>query len=203
MYSFFVRLEFETDSMNASITLLRSTCKTCPKLLCKNVSERVPYMQKATVSNTAIPHVHGFTHSLSVSARTQNNAFPTISKAYMSTEPGMIEPGMTVSMATANRQDVLKYEVAQNVQKFRAHATDTGSSSVQVAVMTQKIQNFTKHALMHKKDKASMRGFQMLIQKRRKMLKYLKKNDFEEFKKVVTELKLENEARRISSNKKY
>ena len=63
--------------------------------------------------------------------------------------------------------------------------------------MTEKIKNLSRHAVLHKKDKASIRGFQILINKRKRLMKYLKKTDIQEFKEVTTELGIVREASSI------
>ena len=96
--------------------------------------------------------------------------------------------------ATANSKDLLRSRLIHVRGKFRKHPTDSGSTSVQIANMTEKIKNLSRHALLHKKDKASIRGFQMLVNKRRRLMKYLKRTDFEEFKHVTSELGITKEA---------
>ena len=60
--------------------------------------------------------------------------------------------------------------------------------------MTEKVMNLARHHSMHKKDKLSNRGFQILIARRRKMMQYLKRTDIKEFDRVVKLLGLEKEA---------
>ena len=96
--------------------------------------------------------------------------------------------------ATANSKDLLRSRLINAREKFRKHPTDCGSMSVQIATMTEKIKNLSRHSVLHKKDKASIRGFQMLVNKRRKLMKYLKRTDLEEFKTVTTTLGITKEA---------
>ena len=96
--------------------------------------------------------------------------------------------------STANSKDLLNMRLINAREKFRKHPTDSGSSSVQIAILTEKIKNMSRHAMLHKKDKASIRGFQQMINKRRKLMKYLKKTDLDEFRNVTTELGILKEA---------
>lgn len=73
---------------------------------------------------------------------------------------------------------------------FRVHATDTGSAPVQVALLTERINQLTDHFKVHKKDHHSRRGLLKLVSQRRKLLEYLKSTDREEYKKVVDRLSL-------------
>lgn len=99
--------------------------------------------------------------------------------------------------STMNSKDLLKARSERARAEFRKHPTDCGSASVQIALMTERIKNLSRHALAHKKDKASIRGFQMLTSKRRKLMKYLKKSDLPEFKRVTTDLGILKEASHI------
>lgn len=103
------------------------------------------------------------------------------------------------SLATASNMEVVQHKKSLAVAKFKAHSTDTGSAPVQIAVMTEKILNLAKHAIAHKKDKHSIRGYQILLARRKKMMKYLKRKDFELFKETVTALGLEKEASHIKN----
>ena len=77
------------------------------------------------------------------------------------------------------------------------HDADTGSAPAQIAAMTERIQNMTRHFTMHKKDKHSIRGFQLLVSRRKKMLEYLKRSDFNLFKETVKTIGLQKEALNI------
>jgi small subunit ribosomal protein S15 len=106
--------------------------------------------------------------------------------------------GESVAVSTtASSKDLLRARMVTTRENFRKHATDSGSTSVQIAIMTEKIKNLSRHAVMHKKDKASIRGFQILLSKRRKLMKYLKRTDLEEFKTVTASLDILKEASHI------
>ena len=76
------------------------------------------------------------------------------------------------------------------IQQFRAHDTDTGSSEVQVALLSDRIRDLTEHFKQHKKDFHSRRGLLKLVGQRRRLLNYLKKNSVERYQKVIKELGL-------------
>ena len=80
-----------------------------------------------------------------------------------------------------------KQEVINN---FRRDEKDTGSSEVQIALLTERINELTEHLKMHKKDNHSRRGLLQLVGKRRSLLKYLSETDLEKYKEVIERLNL-------------
>ena len=74
------------------------------------------------------------------------------------------------------------------INEFAIKSGDTGSPEVQVAILTERISNLTEHFKEHKKDVHSRRGLLMLVNKRRRMLNYLRKNDFERYENVIKRL---------------
>lgn len=76
------------------------------------------------------------------------------------------------------------------IKKFRVHETDTGSSQVQIAILTEEIKELTDHLKNHKHDFSSRRGLLKKVGERRKLLKYLRKENAEQFKELTTKLKL-------------
>jgi small subunit ribosomal protein S15 len=102
-----------------------------------------------------------------------------------------------MSLATANNKEIVDYKKSLAVSKFRKHETDTGSAAVQIAVMTEDVLNLARHALVHKKDKHTQRGYQILLARRKKMMQYLKRTNLEQFKATVIALGLENEAKNL------
>ena len=70
------------------------------------------------------------------------------------------------------------------------HEKDTGSSEVQVALLTEKIQNLSKHIKKFKKDKHSSIGLLKAVNRRKKLLDYLKKNKIDSYKNILTKLNL-------------
>jgi len=76
------------------------------------------------------------------------------------------------------------------VAKFGRTASDTGSSEVQIALLTARIIHLTEHLKMHKKDHHSRRGLLKLVGQRRGLLNYLKANDIDKYRKLLVELNL-------------
>jgi len=76
------------------------------------------------------------------------------------------------------------------IEKFKEHADDTGSTSVQVALLTERINSLTEHLKAHKKDFHTRRGLLMLVGRRRNLLNYLKKKDPKKYNDVIEDLKL-------------
>ena len=74
--------------------------------------------------------------------------------------------------------------------KYGVHEKDTGSSQVQVAVLTERINELSKHLEEHKKDDHSRRGLLSLVGKRRKHLNYLRLHKKEDYEKILKSLKL-------------
>ncbi|NCU39371.1 30S ribosomal protein S15 [Candidatus Falkowbacteria bacterium] len=76
------------------------------------------------------------------------------------------------------------------IKKYRVHDTDTGSTSIQIAILTEEIKELTEHLKKHKHDFSSRRGLLKKVGERRKLLRYLQKDNLEQFKDVATKLKL-------------
>jgi len=73
---------------------------------------------------------------------------------------------------------------------FQRHETDTGSSDVQVALLTRRIEKLTEHLKTHKKDHSSRFGLIKMVSARRRLLDYLKQRDGERYKSLIGELGL-------------
>lgn len=76
------------------------------------------------------------------------------------------------------------------IEKFKVHPTDTGSSEVQIALLTDRIQYLTDHFKTHKKDHHSRQGLLKLVGQRRSLLDYLKKKDINKYRVILKELGL-------------
>lgn len=76
------------------------------------------------------------------------------------------------------------------MKENRRHDKDTGSPSVQVAVLTERINNLTEHFKVHKKDHHSRQGLLKLVSLRRRLLDYLKRRDKTEYEKLIGKLEL-------------
>lgn len=73
---------------------------------------------------------------------------------------------------------------------YAANAKDTGSTEVQIAIFTSKIENLKDHLLEHKKDNHSRRGIMLMVAKRRKLLNYLKRKNPESYSEILVKLGL-------------
>jgi small subunit ribosomal protein S15 len=73
---------------------------------------------------------------------------------------------------------------------YRTHASDTGSPQVQVALLTQRINELTEHFRTHSKDNHSRRGLLKMVSQRRSLLDYLKRKDIEQYHELVERLGL-------------
>ena len=78
----------------------------------------------------------------------------------------------------------------KKIKEIQTHDKDTGSSEVQVAFLTEKIDTLSKHIKQFKKDKHSSIGLLKAVNKRKKLLDYLKKNKMESYKNVISKLNL-------------
>lgn len=76
------------------------------------------------------------------------------------------------------------------MQEFRTHDADTGSPQVQIALLSQRINELTEHFKTHKKDNHSRRGLLKMVSQRRSLLDYLKRTDIERYHDVVSRLGL-------------
>ncbi|MCP4669336.1 MAG: 30S ribosomal protein S15 [Deltaproteobacteria bacterium] len=74
------------------------------------------------------------------------------------------------------------------IDRFKLNEKDTGSSEVQIALLSSRIQYLTDHFKVHKKDHHSRRGLLKMVGKRRRLLNYLKKRDMDKYKSVIKEL---------------
>jgi small subunit ribosomal protein S15 len=76
------------------------------------------------------------------------------------------------------------------IKKFGKNEKDSGTVEVQVAILTNRINELTSHFSTHKKDHASRRGLMMMVGKRRRLLNYVAKKDIERYRALIKELKL-------------
>ncbi len=74
------------------------------------------------------------------------------------------------------------------IVKYQQHEGDTGSPEVQIAILTTRINELTEHFKTHKKDHHSRRGLLKLVGRRRALLNYLKNNDVNRYRKIVSDL---------------
>ena len=78
----------------------------------------------------------------------------------------------------------------KKAKELAIHEKDTGSSEVQIALLTEKIENLSKHMKQSKKDKHSSLGLLKAVNKRKKLLDYLIKNKLDSYQNVITKLNL-------------
>ena len=83
-----------------------------------------------------------------------------------------------------------KEKKAEVVGKYGRDSSDTGSTEVQVALLTERINDLTEHLREHSKDHHSRRGLLMLVGQRRRLLRYLERTDLERYRSLVAELGL-------------
>ncbi|MBU1999138.1 MAG: 30S ribosomal protein S15 [Candidatus Omnitrophota bacterium] len=87
-----------------------------------------------------------------------------------------------MALANKNKQNI--------IEGFKTHSRDTGSSEVQIALLTERINSLTGHFKSHKKDHNSRRGLLCMVGKRRRLLDYLKKKDVKKYEQVLEKLNL-------------
>jgi small subunit ribosomal protein S15 len=90
--------------------------------------------------------------------------------------------GVTMTMTLERKRQV--------VSDFRQHEKDTGSPEVQIALLTERINELTEHLKLHKKDQASRRGLLKMVGRRSRLLKYLTSVDRDRYQKVISRLGL-------------
>lgn len=110
-------------------------------------------------------------------------------------DPELVKPlpytvRQLLSLENASQHDIQKEVTARMIKSFQRFDGDTGSSEVQIAILTQKIAHSTKHYQQNKQDKHSLRGLKHMVNKRRKLANYLKRTNFPTFVQVVKALNL-------------
>lgn len=83
-----------------------------------------------------------------------------------------------------------KKNKAKLIDEFKIHDSDTGSAEVQIAILTDEVEQLTSHLRTHKKDFSSRRGLLRKIGQRRRLLRFLAKDNPESYEKLVKKLKL-------------
>ena len=76
------------------------------------------------------------------------------------------------------------------INEFKIHENDTGSADVQIAILTEEINNLTEHFRTHKKDHHSRRGLYKMIGTRKRLLKYLRENEVQRYRDLIAKLGL-------------
>ncbi len=76
------------------------------------------------------------------------------------------------------------------IEKYKTHESDTGSPQVQIAILTEEVKELTTHLRQHKKDFSSRRGLIKKVTERRRLMRYLKREDNKAYEQLVEDLKL-------------
>ena len=76
------------------------------------------------------------------------------------------------------------------IEEYKTHEADTGSTEVQVAILTARIRELTEHMKVHKKDFHSRRGLLIMVGKRHRLLQYLRNKDFGRYQTLIQRLGL-------------
>ncbi len=84
----------------------------------------------------------------------------------------------------------MAFQKASTIEKYRAHGEDTGSTRVQVALLTERINYLTAHFREHPKDHHGRRGLLKMVGQRRRLLDYLKRTDVTQYREVIDDLGL-------------
>lgn len=124
----------------------------------------------------ALPRVqdHGFLYF--TSAEELANRSPMVQKA--------------LSTRTATLHDMRRFRKHQLINKFKTHTFDTGSSRVQVALLTARIQAMTAHLAASPRDSKGKRTLQSLVARRRQLMQYMLKHDYANYRVIIKELNL-------------
>jgi len=80
------------------------------------------------------------------------------------------------------------------INKYKTHDGDTGSTQVQIAILTEEVKELTGHLKKHKKDFSSRRGLLRKVNLRRKLLKYLEKEDLQAYEDLMKQLKIKKKS---------
>ena len=91
---------------------------------------------------------------------------------------------------TANRSMLDKGKKERIIEKYKVHAKDTGSPQVQIAILTEEMKELSEHLKTHKKDFSSRRGLLKKVGERRRLLKYLLREDPKGHAELSEKLKL-------------
>jgi small subunit ribosomal protein S15 len=84
----------------------------------------------------------------------------------------------------------MAFEKAATIEKYQSGEGDTGSTRVQIAILTDRINYLTDHFRKHQKDHHGRQGLLKMVGKRRRLLNYLRKTDVEGYRRIIQELGL-------------
>jgi small subunit ribosomal protein S15 len=91
-------------------------------------------------------------------------------------------------MSEGGHMSITKEEKAALIKEYGENEKDTGSSSVQVAILTTEIRNLTEHLKAYKKDHHSRRGLLKMVGQRRRLLRYVQKKNATQYKELIAKL---------------
>lgn len=101
-----------------------------------------------------------------------------------------VRPDLEAGIEKGQAKMLAKKKKERLITKYKTHESDTGSSQVQIAILTEEIKELTKHLKDHKKDFSSRRGLLRKVAERRRLLNYLKREDDKAYAVLVKDLKL-------------
>jgi small subunit ribosomal protein S15 len=84
----------------------------------------------------------------------------------------------------------MAFEKAATITKYQEHETDSGSTRVQIALLTERINHLTDHFKAHARDHHGRRGLLKMVGKRRRLLTYLKQTDVDGYRQIISDLGL-------------
>lgn len=85
---------------------------------------------------------------------------------------------------------MIKAQKTKIIESYKTHEGDTGSTEIQIAILTERINQLTRHMATNKHDFHTQRGLLMLVGQRRRMLHYLSKEDVDRYHQIITKLGL-------------
>jgi len=95
-----------------------------------------------------------------------------------------------LDLSNGSQSEVIAFQKKRGMELFQLREGDTGSSAVQVVALTTRIQQMQTHLAKHRKDYSGKRGLEAMYVRRRKVLDYMERKDFESYRKVVKSLGL-------------
>ena len=98
--------------------------------------------------------------------------------------------GIIIDVNRRKNMALTKENKKSTIERFKGHTTDTGSPSVQIALLTERINQLTQHFKAHGKDFASRQGLLKLVGNRRRLLNYLRSTDNSKYRQLIEELNL-------------
>ena len=84
----------------------------------------------------------------------------------------------------------MAFEKSSTIEKYKTHEGDTGSTRVQIALLTERINYLTSHFRAHSKDHHSRRGLLKMVGRRRRLLEYLRRTDIDGYRQIIQDLGL-------------